>query len=95
MTEFSYTSGTTPDAYVCSACSASGVRLYRRYCSSHVELTCTECTQKEQGEPLAQADHSCGWRVAAVPLEADPNEWWGYTSTPPKGWKWWDQLPVK
>lgn len=91
---FTYASALTPARYVCKTCQARGVRLYRHYSSSHIELLCTACTQKEQGEPLAQRGHSCGWRVAAVPTE-DGQDWWGFTSVPDEGVLWWDGLPVK
>lgn len=89
---FTYASGRAPEGYVCEACGAKGVRLYRPYSSFRVELKCTACTQKEQGKELTQRDHSCGWMVCAVPDESD-GTWWGFTSIPEAGVRWWDGLP--
>lgn len=91
---WSYKEG-TPDDYVCSECSKRGVRLYRGYSSSFVELRCTACALKDQkrSEPDQPSACSIGWLVAAVPTE-DDGFWWGYTSVPDAGVNWWNSLPT-
>lgn len=93
---WSYSSGGTPLSYVCEDCGAEGVRLYRRYQTmlDSQKLRCTECALKNQNrtEPDQPSAHSIGWLVAAVPTE-DGQTYWGYTSVPDDGVKWWDNLP--
>ena len=92
---FQYSNQTTPDRYRCE-CGASGVRLYRRYQTmlDNQRLLCRACALKDQKktDPDLVSEHSIGWLVAAVPTE-EGDTYWGYTSVPEAGVKWWDNLP--
>jgi hypothetical protein len=97
MNAFTYASGAVPEDYVCKDCGAKGVRLYREYQTflDQQVLRCTACALKNQKktEPDNKFAHSIGWLVAAVPTEEN-DTFWGYTSVPEDGVKWWDRLPV-
>lgn len=85
-----------PPEYVCGACSADGVRLYRDYQTvlDHQRLVCTSCAERAEGRTVDPSHpHSIGWKVAAVPTE-DGTTFWGYTSVPMAGVRWWDALPL-
>lgn len=99
--KFAYSDGNTPDGYVCDECGATGVRLYREYNTflEHQHLTCRTCTLLSEGEDSLVflkehnlPEHNIGSLVAAVPTE-DGRTFWGYTSVPPEGVDWWDNLP--
>jgi hypothetical protein len=95
MKTVNYASSGTPDDYVCSECSARGVRLYRGYSEFVVTLRCTACALKDQKKdvPDNASAHSIGWLVAAVPTENNETVW-GYSSVPQPGVEWWNRLPV-
>jgi hypothetical protein len=71
------------ESYACSKCGAAGVKLWRPYSSSHVELHCARCACTAQGKPYDQMDAAgtlldgvdgvrrdqIGWLVPAVPDE--------------------------
>jgi hypothetical protein len=89
--------------YVCSGCGASGVKLWRQYqtMADYLRLLCKDCAEKDQEEKLTEESDSLGWLVPAVPTEL-PNAdgdipegetFWGYTSVPGWGCKWWWELP--
>ena len=83
-----------PADYKCSGCGAEGVKLWRGYGDSHIELQCGDCAAKSQNRDvdLTQGDQ-IGWRVPAVPdLRGG---WWGYTSVPAEGCAWWKALPLR
>jgi len=92
--------GSTPKGYVCSVCGDSGVRLWRQSntIASCIELMCRGCALKNQTgkghmQGLEGIKTDCiGWLVPAVPTE-EGNTFWGYTSVPPSGVKWWYSLP--
>lgn len=95
MTPFSY-ANLPPPEYVCSACGLTGVRLFRQYqtFADCISLLCTKCAIKDQGEDsISHIPHNIGWLVAAVPTE-NGDTYWGYTSVPNAGVRWWDNLPV-
>lgn len=106
MGNIDYTSTTTPPNYKCGKCGASGVKLWRPYSSSHVELLCASCAATDQHIDISQMKwdgthyaprwgnrtDQLGWYVPAVPDEEGVS-YWGYTSVPDAGVKWWRQLP--
>jgi hypothetical protein len=100
MSPFSYLELKTPDGYVCDDCDKSGVRLYREYQTflEYQYLRCRCCALKDQSRTAEEefesgdSEHSIGWLVAAVPTE-DGKTYWGYTSVPEDGVRWWNSLP--
>lgn len=69
-------------AYACGGCDARGVKLWRPYQTSDVELRCGRCVCTEQSKPyeidsegrfnddtLGRKTDSLGWWVPAVPDE--------------------------
>lgn len=95
MTPFSY-SGPPPPEYHCGECTMAGVRLYRQYntFARNTDLLCTACTENEAKKPVdPHYPDQCGWRVAAVPTE-DGTTFWGFTSVPEPGVRWWRDLPA-
>ena len=84
------------DNYVCSKCSAKGVRLWRMYSSSHIKLLCTACTEKEQNRKhnARRYPHCIGGFVPAIPTKENDG-YWGYYAVPKEGVEWWDNLPIK
>ena len=89
--------------YQCSDCRASGVRLFRWYSTFEVTLFCGPCACKKQNR--AESDYMARDQVygmvAAVPTNTarvdagkpTPPTYWGYTSVPDDGVKWWKALP--
>tara|TARA_B100000902_G_scaffold327113_1_gene322515 strand:- start:1099 stop:1512 length:414 start_codon:yes stop_codon:yes gene_type:complete len=93
MKGVNYLSRKAPEDYTCSVCAAHGVKLWRAYSISHVELFCYDCARNDQEEPgdMPNCDQIYGL-VPAVPDEEDIS-YWGYTSVPTLGCWWWWQLP--
>ena len=60
---------------------------------SYLTLRCTKCALKNQKQEVVEDPHCIGWLVAAVPTE-DGSTYWGYTSVPKDGVKWWENLLV-
>jgi hypothetical protein len=104
----SYCSVAPPD-YKCSACGAHGCKLWRQYnrIASAIELLCGSCALKDQrksgpidadgyvhDDEIGQRCDQIGWLVPAVPTE-DGDTFWGYSSVPPAGVKWWRALPTE
>lgn len=90
-----YASGKAPKNYKCSECKAHGVRLWREYQSFTANLKCVDCSEKEQKKKFdASKSDQIGWRIAAVPDEEGVG-YWGYTSVPAAGVKWWWALPLR
>jgi hypothetical protein len=88
-----------PPEYHCEKCGAFKVRLYRDYqtFAEHTRLLCTACAERAGDEPRkVDPEHpdQIGWMVAAVPTE-NGTTFWGFTSVPDAGVKWWRGLPVK
>lgn len=81
--------------YRCTDCGATGVRLWRVYMGFAFgnPLTCRTCSEKSQGRELKDGSDKIGYLVPAVPTE-DGSTFWGYTSVPEGGVKWWYNLPV-
>lgn len=95
--------------YACTNCNARGVKLWRQYQTflDNIELMCVDCAMKDQPDSVAafQAGESdqIGWLIPAVPTELpdemgfvpEDESFWGYTSVPDWGVKWWyDLAPV-
>jgi hypothetical protein len=109
MKPVKYSSKKAPEDYCCSNCGASGVKLWRQYQTflDHIKLFCAACACESQGkENLVDSDgmrpsdlgngmktDQIGWLVPAVPTE-DGENYWGYTSVPKAGVKWWKSLSV-
>ncbi len=95
-----YSDTKTPDWYSCAECGATNVRLYREYQTflNHQILRCRKCAlinqnyeQPDSSSEHSSSEHSIKWLVAAVPTE-DGLSYWGYTSVPGEGVKWWNNL---
>lgn len=92
--------------YVCDDCGAHGCRLYRHYQTflENQRLYCTACALKRAEMEKPDGKHTIGCLVAAVPADgiavADAvadglgGTFWGYTSVPDEGVRWWDALPI-
>lgn len=83
-----------PPDYKCRNCGLAGVKLWRGYNESHVELKCWKCAEESQDRKidLVETD-TCAWLVPAIPdLQG---AYWGYTSVPYEGCQWWKALPLK
>ena len=96
MPNVSYDSPPPPE-YRCAACGQGGVKLWRGYSSSYVELLCVLCASREQQRPCTlPASDQIGWYVPAVPCETTEGDsgWWGYTAFPERGCRWWRELPL-
>lgn len=97
LSKFSYISGEIPKEYICSICNANGIKLYRKYQTflDQQKLYCKACAFKDQTHNLTGdccvGKYVIGWLVAAVPTE-DGSTYWGFTSVPDDGVKWWDGL---
>ena len=96
--------------YQCARCGAKGCKLWRDsyIMLNQVELLCAPCTAKEEGTdisdidadgkhtldylPALRSDQIGNW-LPAVPTE-DGQSFWGYTSVPEAGCKWWRELPT-
>ena len=82
--------------YACGECAAAGVRLFRLpHNAGDPALLCWPCSEVEQGnkypwQAQGEAPHFCiGDRIPAVPFE---DTFWGYTSIPEEGLRWWISL---
>jgi hypothetical protein len=104
-----YDSSVPPDGYRCSGCDKHGLKLWRgsHSCADAVDLVCCDCIKKgdhEDAYPILDQngmhDSRYGrsdqfWNgVPAVPVE-DGDTFWGYTSVPDAGVKWWRRLPAR
>jgi hypothetical protein len=81
-------------AYRCSKCNATGVKLWRQFNAflDHIELLCAPCAEEDQDKEWDPAKgDQIGRYVPAVPT-IDGDTYWGYTSVPPEGVKWWHSL---
>lgn len=83
--------------YKCSKCGATNCRLWRQYqtFADQIELLCCNCAEQDQGKKceLPGGSDQIGWLVPAVP--AGGGTFWGYTSVPDDGVKWWNDLPLR
>jgi hypothetical protein len=103
---FKYVDGVVPEGYRCTACGASGSKLWRDYntCADVTDLLCAVCAGKRYDVDVSKIDHrgtirgrrgrtdQIGRLVPAVPTE-DGETFWGYTSVPEEGCRWWADLP--
>ncbi len=94
------------DRMVCGNCGARGCKFWREYntCADYTKILCAACAmldQKETGTVREDGyhidDRGCrcdqiGWLVPAVPTH--DGTFWGYTSVPADGVKWWRELPT-
>lgn len=101
-----YRTNITPEKYKCSKCSSSNIKLWRQYqtFADNIELLCGSCALKDQNKTGPIDDNGrikgeygftdqIGWLVPAVPTE-DGDTFWGYTSVPSSGCRWWRNLPT-
>lgn len=106
---FSYATQRPPKNYKCADCGVSGCKLWREYQTCSPQLLCCDCAGKNQKRDVRQIDDkgqvpdpdingrksvSIGWYVPAVPDEEGLG-YWGYTSVPDVGVKWWEALPTR
>ncbi len=92
---FTYADRCTPEGYACTACGATECKIYREYqtIADATDLYCAACAFAKQEKPVeSPPPDNIGWLVAAVPTE-DGRTFWGYTSVPDAGCKWWYALP--
>lgn len=93
------------DRMRCDTCGATGCKLWREYqtCADYTDLFCGACallSQKKEGPIDAggyrQTEYGrcdqIGWLLPAVPTH--DGTFWGYTSVPTEGVKWWRDLPT-
>ncbi len=94
--------------YKCSKCKVRDCKLWRDYgyFLNHTKLYCCKCAFTEQDKPTKEVDENgkyldeelqmktdqIGWLVPAV-LTGE-GSFWGYTSVPTEGVKWWRNLPT-
>lgn len=103
-----YSQPTTPAEYKCGTCQKTGVKLWREYNTVAPVLRCALCAAQEQHEDIRDMDadgchtstlirdrtDQIGDYVPAVPDEEGIG-FWGYTSIPAAGVRWWRALPLK
>lgn len=92
--------------YRCAVCGAANCKLWREPAvfASHVVLRCAPCAARQADKDIStldatgkrdsehgKTDQIGGW-LPAVPTE-DGSTYWGYTSVPDEGCKWWRDLP--
>src|SRR5262249_37719640 len=107
MKKVDYSKPATPADYKCGNCGATGCKLWREYQTFSPQLLCVDCACKDQNKTnnvdeqglqmdieLGWKTDSIGWYVPAVPDEAGFG-YWGYTSVPDAGAKWWELLPLR
>jgi hypothetical protein len=100
-----YDSPHVPKDYSCATCGVQGVKLWRESHTFSPSLLCVSCACKVSGKPdtvdglgMRRDTHGMetdqiGWWVPAVPAGKDA--FWGYTSVPTRGVKWWKSLPTR
>lgn len=107
LPSFEYASGKAPGGYACVVCGASDCKMWRIGGSSCVELHCCDCACKESSlsaydvndggfirDPRHGRIDQIGSYVPAVPTECGTS-FFGYTSVPDAGVKWWRGLPTR
>lgn len=105
--EINYKTGKVSNKYRCEKCERTGIKLWRksRVTSDNIYLLCAKCVGEDQKVDVSQMrpngtvyDKSIGWidqigiYIPAVPDEEGVS-FWGYTSVPEAGVKWWQRLP--
>lgn len=104
-----YESTEAPVGYKCTACGRHGCKLWREYqtFADRTELRCCDCAGSDQSFDVSSIDANgkindpdlglcdqIGWFVPAVPT-AEGDTFWGYTSVPDAGVRWWRNLPTR
>lgn len=105
MKGVNYQSKEVPSDYSCTRCHVTGVKLWREYNTIESELLCAKDAAADQKKNIDDMDATgrytdaqgqktdqIGWFVPAVPDEEDTG-FWGYSSVPDAGVKWWRNLP--
>ncbi len=90
---------------VCNACGARGCKMWREYqtFADRTEIMCGSCalaSQDKKGPIDAEGRRDSahgktdqiGWMVPAIP-DVEGHGFWGYTSVPEDGCRWWRALP--
>jgi len=102
--------GECPPEYKCSKCEKTKLKLWREYNSFGPKLFCILCAMLEEKIDIATINvvnkitgklvdrfgfdtDQIGSLVPAIPDEEDVG-YWGYTSVPLKGIKWWYSLKL-
>lgn len=98
--------GKCPPEYYCHNCKITGYKLWRLYNSFNVELFCAICASEKEKIDISDMNdegvytndlgkaQTIGYYVPAIPDEEEIG-FWGYTSVPLKGVKWWLSLKTK
>lgn len=104
-----YESNVAHPSYKCDGCGAHGVKLWREYQTSadRTRLLCADCAEVDQRKaknaegrqgwtsPYSRGEgDQIGWLIPAVPT-AEGDAFWGYTSVPEPGCRWWKALPAR
>lgn len=104
----SYLDGRIPQNYKCEECGAHGFKLWRMYQSFIPHLRCATCAAKNQDKDITSIgkdgtyqtkgkiypkSDQIGWYMPAIPSE-EGGSYWGYTSVPEPGIRWWRNLPT-
>ena len=107
--KFNYAGADTPKAYRCKRCGVHGVKLWREanlIFADHVVLLCAACLCRRAKCSVARVDAAgridsdfgrtdqIGGFLPAVPVP-DGTTFWGYTSVPDDGCRWWRELPLQ
>lgn len=99
-----YTKAATPKEYVCAKCHGDKCKLWREYQTFNPQLLCVLCAARDQTITIGKMTEAgryagkygftdqIGWYVPAIPDEEGAG-YWGYTSVPEAGIKWWRALP--
>ena len=103
-----YASPVPPENYKCATCGAHGCKLWRESARfGPVALLCVTCAGKAEGVDVSAADDAgrVPWKLGPartdqigshVPAVPHPTgSFWGYTSVPDEGVKWWKALPTR
>lgn len=104
-----YSNQETPPNYKCGKCGASGCKLWRLYNTflDYQRLLCAECAAEDQKKDISDIDElgmfagdlsgmridQIGYYIPAIPTKEN-NNYWGYTSVPEAGCRWWHNLPT-
>jgi hypothetical protein len=104
-----YATSVVPEAYRCGACGTVGCKLWREYNTflDSQSLRCCDCAGKEEKKDVRTIDDDgrikeesfgrcdqIGSRIPAVPTE-EGDTFWGYSSVPNAGARWWKCLPTR
>jgi hypothetical protein len=108
MNKLNYKSKEVPDNYRCTVCGRHGCKMWRQYntMADYIELLCVDCAMKDQKVLYAVDDNGyhksefgdridqIEWLIPAIPTDGI-DTYWGYTSVPQNGVKWWRRLPLR